>query len=306
MALRRGSLFSGRRSSEVGPPIAIDVGSVTLKGKTAVAASKVVIELDMPGKEDEMIKSEAAAVKTGVANVNLKARFEVFKSGDPVREALIAALQTEEEEDSEVLIYLHGVSGTGAQNTLGVASFRLERILATKKDVKAQLVPFLDNAGSTVAEAKMTVTALAALSALQAEARQQQSYKLEAAATTSGDVIGASITQLSLRQLRADKIPPFAVVRCELLGSAGLTKPIARCAPPPARPSRARVRCARPSSARALRSALVRACAALGPRLTPQPAALGAALPWLSTTATPPLILRPTSPCLWARSCARS
>ena len=118
MALRRGSVFSK------GPPpaatLSVHVATVSLRGKAALN-SKVLVEVDMPGKEDELTRSEPIPVKLGEAKVNLLARYEVGDADSPVRAALIAALQTEDEDDSLLLINVKSISENGAEVLLGSA-----------------------------------------------------------------------------------------------------------------------------------------------------------------------------------------
>ena len=94
----RSGLFS--RAPPAAATLTMQVASVSLKGKAALHA-KVLVEVDMPGKEDDLTRSAAAPVKLGEAKVNLAAKYDVGQYDSPVRAALVAALQTEEEEDSE-------------------------------------------------------------------------------------------------------------------------------------------------------------------------------------------------------------
>ena len=111
-AVSRISLFGARTPADA--KIELTVGSVSLTSKLAQRydGKKVIVELDMPGQEDELKRSAAVVLKLGEAKVNWLCKYEIGSSGsdNPVREALIAALLTDEDEDSEVLINVYGVN----------------------------------------------------------------------------------------------------------------------------------------------------------------------------------------------------
>ena len=213
----RGSLFGGR-SKAPALSITVQLDVVELVGKAA-QHDKVIVEVDMPGvEEDDLTKSTPASVKLGQAKVNLLAKYDLGESS-PMRTTLIRALQTEEEEDSEMLLVLSSVNAKGKTTELGTATFRLEKILATKQDVKAQQLPFYGKDKGVAATAKVSVTALAALQSLEGDARKAMAHGANAAAAEKGSALAVHVLALSFGSLDAKKQPPHAALRAELVGA---------------------------------------------------------------------------------------
>ena len=100
-----------RRKPKPDVELVFTLESVELKGKAATVKppAQVLVEVDVPGDEGDLQKSPAAAIKMGVAKLNFVARY-VVGDGSSVRKAIVDALQTENEEDSEVIINLNAVN----------------------------------------------------------------------------------------------------------------------------------------------------------------------------------------------------
>jgi hypothetical protein len=202
-AVSRISLFGARTPADA--KIELTVVSVSLTSKLAQRydGKKVIVELDMPGQEDELKRSAAVVLKLGEAKVNWLCKYEIGSSGsdNPVREALIAALLTDEDEDSEVLINVYGVnedspttsakkdSAAAKETLLGTAVFRLETILHNKQEVHGESLPVRDAASSQVGELTLTTHSLAAMTALKADAMEAAAADVAAKATKSRQVL---------------------------------------------------------------------------------------------------------------------
>lgn len=220
MALRRLSVGGLRPKGSAEDTILVSVDSVELLGKMALTP-KVSVHIDMPGKEDQLEKTGPKAVVKGHAKFGHLVRYDVSaasRSEGGVRDALVAALQTEEEEDSEVLFIVNAV---GSKETeLGTATFRLERILATRNDVKAHPLPLHGAGNAVIGSVNVSITALAALRAFEAEANEAMAKAEKSQARRGGAVIHLSVSKLSLRQLPTSKTPPSGALRAELVGVA--------------------------------------------------------------------------------------
>lgn len=178
--------------------IMVQVESVELKGRAATVKppTQLLVEIDMPGDEGELKKIPVAPVKLGVARFpSSRVVYDVSNTKKGVAAALIDALETQEEEDSELLLNVIAVSPLGALKStrakekgaaakekagttpeealLGTASVRLERILATSRDLKSQALTVSDDSGAVVAEVRVSITALAALTSLERLAKEK-------------------------------------------------------------------------------------------------------------------------------------
>ena len=107
--MRRFTLGGAAKASPV--TLGITLETLELKGKTATVKppAQIFVEIDMPGDEGELTKSTKAAVKVGAAKLGFTARYDIAPASS-VRRALVAALQTEAEDDSEVLLTLLGLA----------------------------------------------------------------------------------------------------------------------------------------------------------------------------------------------------
>ena len=208
-----------KKESKPLPPIEVFLESVELLGDAAVKYAKVVGEVDMPGKEDPLTRSTPMYVTAGKAVIRLTAKYDVADAKDPVRDALVKAFQTEEEEDSELLINVYGVDSKNKEHEIGFVSLRLERLLATKQDIKLQTVRVCSNdeAGTHVANLRYSVTALASLLELEGEARAQIASRLRDKAVEAGLGIELGVKTLSLSDLKTS--PPTVQLRAEIVGA---------------------------------------------------------------------------------------
>lgn len=241
-AVSRISLFGARTPADA--KIELTVVSVSLTSKLAQRydGKKVIVELDMPGQEDELKRSAAVVLKLGEAKVNWLCKYELGSSGsdNPVREALIAALLTDEDEDSEVLINVYGVnedapttsakkdSAAAKETLLGTAVFRLETILHNKQEVHGESLPVRDAASSQVGELTLTTHSLAAMTALKADAMEAAAADVAAKATKSRQVLVLKATELALDAKSPKALAvEYAALRCEVVGvPPGLLQPI--------------------------------------------------------------------------------
>ena len=96
-----------------------------------------------------------------------------------------------------MLLVLSSVNAKGKTTELGTATFRLEKILATKQDVKAQQLPFYGKDKGVAATAKVSVTALAALQSLEGDAQKAMAHGANAAAAEKGSALAVHVLALS-------------------------------------------------------------------------------------------------------------
>ena len=135
-----------------------------------------------------------------------------------VRRALVEALQTETEEDSEVLFNLRAVSDKKAETHLGTASIQLERLLATSADYKSKVLKVLDDNETLVAEVKVSTACLVALQGLQKEVQHNLAATALEAARSAKQAIVLEVLELNLQALGVKERPSHAQIRVELLG----------------------------------------------------------------------------------------
>ena len=193
--------------------------------KEAAKYSQVLVEIDMPGQEDDLQRSNKTPVKLGEAKVNWTAKYDVGVGGGlAVRKALVAAMQSEEEEDSEVLLSLIGINGKGKEVILGAATYRLEKILATKKDIVKEALPILGDGDKKMGDMTVSIKALAALTALQAEADAEMAESQVKAAEKTNQVLALNVIELDLGQKKTPM--DSASLRFEVVGAPPSLKPI--------------------------------------------------------------------------------
>jgi hypothetical protein len=228
MALRRASIFGGKKPEAA--TIVVNVESVELLEQAALQPMALV-EVDMPGEEDATTKSAKTPVKLGVAKVGLTAKYEVSEAKNAsLRTALLGALKrdTADDEDSEVLIHVIGVTkkgDNGKEVDLGTATYQLKRMLEKKAEVKAEILPVLDSKGNTVAKAKISITALGVLTALADEAKEAPSIAEEAEEeeeAEADEVMTLRTTRISLEQMPSAKCPPSVHIRAQIIGPSGV------------------------------------------------------------------------------------
>ena len=215
--MRRVSLFK-----PVASPVTliITLESLELKGKTATVKppSQVFVELDIPGDEGELTKSTKATVKLAAAKVGYQAKYDV-QPGSSVRKALVDALQTETEEDSEVILTLLGLADGKTKDddakVLGEAKIKLERLLVTKSDLKSAPVTFFDDSKTPVAELKVSTTCLAAMQTIDREVKENLAGAAHEAAKKKKEGTTAAT------------LPPPRPAPC---AARGAVLPSARCA----------------------------------------------------------------------------
>ena len=86
--------------------------------------------------------------QVGVAKLNSWAAKYTIAGDSSVRKAIVDALQTETEDDSEVLLNLNAVSDSKVETPLGEGSIKLEELLKSGKDYKGKIVPVRVSAGA--------------------------------------------------------------------------------------------------------------------------------------------------------------
>lgn len=202
--------------------------SVKLVGKTATVKppTQLLMEVDVPGDEGELTKTPVAKVSLGVAKLNFTAKYNVqgdtgSKPASSIRTALVAGLQTEEEDDTEVIVDLKAVGAKGEESELGSCSIRLERILATGSDVKSATIAVNDAKGVQVAELKYSTTVLAALQALERQVNKDLAESALKKATNDGQLLALDVSHISLADLPPKSRPAHAQLKVELVGVAG-------------------------------------------------------------------------------------
>ena len=173
--------------------------------------------------------------QVGVAKLNNWAAKYTIAGDSSVRKAIVDALQTESEEDSEVLLNLNAVSDKKVESPIGEGSIKLEQLLAGGKDYKSKIVPIYDLKDSKllVAELKISTTCLASMVEMQKEVDGNLEEKSRATAKSDGQSITLEATKISLdlSALKDKKmaLPTHAQLRAELIGlkGASLAPPIA-------------------------------------------------------------------------------
>ena len=197
------------------------IESVELKGKAAAAKqnAQVLVEVDLPGDEGDLTKTPATPVKVGVASFKpaFAAKYTVSPGSD-VRKALVEALQTEAEEDCEVLFNLRAVSDKKVETHLGTASIQLERLLATNTDYKSKILKVEDDKETLVAELKLSTTCLVALQGLQKEVQQNLANIALEKAKSDKQAIVFEATDFNVSSLSAKERPTHAQLKVELMG----------------------------------------------------------------------------------------
>ena len=99
--------------------------------------------------DEELTPCLALAVpQVGVAKLNSWAAKYTIAGDSSVRKAIVDALQTETEDDSEVLLNLNAVSDSKVETPLGEGSIKLEELLKSGKDYKGKIVPVRVSAGA--------------------------------------------------------------------------------------------------------------------------------------------------------------
>lgn len=147
-----------------GPKIEFKVSSVELRGKSVVNVTEVCVELDLP--DGVNARSPTHIVKDGKATFRPPyAQSYSLDSEQKLREAIMEALRTASEDDSEVLLHVVDPSSRKGR-TLGTASFRLEQALATGHDHSGPL-PIKDSRGEEVGTLTCAITCISALHQLQ-------------------------------------------------------------------------------------------------------------------------------------------
>ena len=86
--------------------------------------------------------------QVGVAKLNSWAAKYTIAGDSSVRKAIVDALQTGTEGDSEVLLNLNAVSDSKVETPLGEGSIKLEELLKSGKDYKGKIVPVRVSAGA--------------------------------------------------------------------------------------------------------------------------------------------------------------
>ena len=132
----------------------------SLKLETRIASA--VLEVDMPGTADEPLRSKPAAVAGRVATLGFKHAFAAG-AGTNLHAALAAALQSDDQADSEIQLYVYAVDAKGGEKELGMAAVSLEALLEKGADHSLGAVAVKDAKGVEVGQLTVAVTALAAL-----------------------------------------------------------------------------------------------------------------------------------------------
>ena len=221
----RASVAAKKAAQEL--EILFTLESVGLKGKTATVKppAQIQIEVDMPGEESEMTKTPSVSVKVGTAKLNnYIARYNVSQES-VIRSSLVEALQSENEEDSEVLFNLIAVNDKKGGTTLGYGSVKLERLLATGADYKSKAIPVKDRDEVLIAELKLSTTCLAAMQGVEKEVQSKLAESALAKAKKDKQCILLDVASVSLKDLPAKSRPTAAVLKAELIGVKS-TKPV--------------------------------------------------------------------------------
>ncbi|KAL1524529.1 hypothetical protein AB1Y20_019422, partial [Prymnesium parvum] len=136
------------------------VTAVHLIGEAKSNVSKISVELDLPG--DIFYKSPAQKMKYGSAKFS-PTFIQIYSldTKKELREALIQALRTATEDDSEVILRVNDVSHKQIR-PIGIATFRLEQALAIGADHNGQL-PVLNTEGAEVGSVTCSINCIAAL-----------------------------------------------------------------------------------------------------------------------------------------------
>ena len=133
-------------------------------------ATKLLVEVDVLGVDEEAPRTDAVKPKGKTAAVAFRREYPAG-AGSALRKAIAAALQSDEQTDSEVQFAVLSVDAKGEEKELGVAAVSLEALLEKGADHAEAAVPVKDNdgKGAEVGQLTVAVTALAAMKEIDAE-----------------------------------------------------------------------------------------------------------------------------------------
>ncbi|KAL1524539.1 hypothetical protein AB1Y20_019431 [Prymnesium parvum] len=170
------------------------VTAVHLIGEAKSNVSKISVELDLPG--DIFYKSPAQKMKYGSAKFS-PTFIQIYSldTKKELREALIQALRTATEDDSEVILRVNDVSHKQIR-PIGIATFRLEQALAIGADHNGQL-PVLNTEGAEVGSVTCSINCIAALRELQDDIKADAARLWAEGSSEDGQLI-VSVSSLRL------------------------------------------------------------------------------------------------------------
>ena len=165
-------------------------------------ATKLLVEVDVLGVDEEAPRTDAVKPKGKTAAVAFRREYPAG-AGSALRKAIAAALQSDEQTDSEVQFAVLSVDAKGEEKELGVAAVSLEALLEKGADHAEAAVPVKDNDGKGVEVGQLTVavTALAAMKEIDAEVGGAPATA-GAAATATPPVAVATATPTATRRRR--------------------------------------------------------------------------------------------------------
>ena len=148
-------------------------------------ATKLLVEVDVLGVDEEAPRTDAVKPKGKTAAVAFRREYPAG-AGSALRKAIAAALQSDEQTDSEVQFAVLSVDAKGEEKELGVAAVSLEALLEKGADHAEAAVPVKDNdgKGAEVGQLTVAVTALAAMKEIDAEVGGEPAAAAAAATPT--------------------------------------------------------------------------------------------------------------------------
>ena len=146
--------------------VGVKLTQLELTQPAAVKAARrtgVIVEVDLPGAEAQRTPN-LQPHGDGKCAITFKQSFDAA-SGSKVRKAIAAALQSDEQTDSEVQFAVLSVDAKGEEKELGVAAVSLEALLEKGADHSLGAVAVKDAKGVEVGKLTLAITALSTLRA---------------------------------------------------------------------------------------------------------------------------------------------
>ena len=184
--------------------VGVKLTQLELTQPAAVKAARrtgVIVEVDLPGAEAQRTPN-LQPHGDGKCAITFKQSFDAA-SGSKVRKAIAAALQSDEQTDSEVQFAVLSVDAKGEEKELGVAAVSLEALLEKGADHSLGAVAVKDAKGVEVGKLTLAITAVSTLRAIDADVKM--AAEMDAGYPEAGTATPASSTPAA-----APKPPPPA------------------------------------------------------------------------------------------------
>eukprot|EP00966_Prymnesium_polylepis_P017527 404229-Prymnesium_polylepis.3 len=205
------------RRKTVTSKIELKVSSVELLGELKESVRKIAVELDLPGDTTSKSASQVVSVNTGLAAFK-----PVFTEAYDLREtlelrqAIIDALRTASEDDSELLLHVLDTTKSSKGGVIGSAAFRLEQALAMGQDHVNKPLSVRTTKGEEVGKITCTIICLAGLQDLQEDIKADAAKAWAEGTPEDGQLV---VSIPSLRLAGTSKTRPAAVrLRVSLVG----------------------------------------------------------------------------------------